>query len=136
LSVRTAKVTQDATLRSSRRRCADTTSFGLQIGRGKIRFPEDHHVFDLLEFAFEYVALPNAYGSHSYWGHSHYGFDQDKGREQFATEVNRVFERQGLAFELTHGEVTRIAPTGLQVALAQTVFRTGDTDLDRLLETW
>jgi hypothetical protein len=44
-------------------------------------------------------------------------------------------ERHGMAFELLHGEVTRIAPTGLQEALAQTVFKTGDSDLDRLLET-
>ena len=97
--------------------------------------PEDHYVFDLLEFAYEYVALPNAYDSHPYWGHSHYSYDQEAGRASFAEEVNRIFERQGLAFELAHGEVTRMAPSGLQEALAETVFRTGDADLDRLLET-
>jgi hypothetical protein len=40
-----------------------------------------------------------------------------------------------MAYELVHGEVARIAPTGLQEALAQAVFKTGDNDLDRLLET-
>lgn len=102
-------------------------------GQGQV--PEDHHVFDLVEFSYEYVALPNAYDFHSYWRHSHYTYDQDKGREQFAAEVNRIFERQGLAFELVNGEVTRIAPTGLQEALARTVFKTGDNILDQLLDT-
>jgi hypothetical protein len=97
--------------------------------------PEDHHVFDLLEFSYEYVSLPEAYGSHPYWGHSHYRYDQEKGREEFTAEVNRIFERQGLAFELAHGEVTRMAPSGLHEALAQATFRTGDNTLDQLLGT-
>ena len=97
--------------------------------------PVDHHAFDLLEFAYEYVALPNAYDSHSYWGHSHYTYDREAGRGRFTEDVNRIFERQGLAFEVAHGEVTRMAPTGLQEALAETVFKTGDADLDRFLET-
>jgi hypothetical protein len=46
-----------------------------------------------------------------------------------------LFERNGLAFELKQGEVTRMAPTGLQEALASTTFRTRDAELDRLLET-
>lgn len=36
---------------------------------------------------------------------------------------------------MKQGEVTRIAPTGLQEALATTVFKTGDKTLDQLLET-
>jgi hypothetical protein len=97
--------------------------------------PADANVFDLIEFSYEHVAMPDAFDSHSYWGHSHYTYDHEKGRETFTEDINRVFERQGLAFELVHGEVTRIAPTGLQEALAQTVFRTGDKALDQLLET-
>jgi hypothetical protein len=97
--------------------------------------PADPHIFDLIEFSYEHVALPEPYGFHSYWRHDHFNYDQEKGRAQFAEEINRVFERQGLAFELVHGEVTRIAPTGLQEALAETVFKSGDDDLDRLLET-
>jgi len=42
---------------------------------------------------------------------------------------------EGLAFELRNGEVTRMAPTGLQEVLASAVFTTGDFELDRLLET-
>jgi hypothetical protein len=108
---------------------------GDRYGSTAENFPADHQIFDLLEFAYEYVALPNAYDDHSYWGHSHFSYDQEKGREQFAAEVNRIFERNGLAFELTQGEIIRIAPAGLHEALAETIFKTGDPDLDRLLET-
>ncbi|MDP2899072.1 MAG: hypothetical protein Q8Q12_21250 [bacterium] len=98
-------------------------------------FPDDPQIFDLIEFSYEHVAIPEACGFHSYWRHDHYKYDQEKGRAKFTEDVNRVFERHGMAFELVQGEVTRIAPTGLQEALAETVFKTGDNDLDRLLET-
>ena len=49
--------------------------------------------------------------------------------------MNSLFEHNGMAFELKQGEVMRMAPTGLQEALAETIFRTGDKILDDLLET-
>lgn len=96
--------------------------------------PADSQVFDLLEFSYECVAEPKAGDFHSYFGHSHYSYDQDAGREKFSHDVNRIFERNGVAFELKHGEVVRLAPAVLHEALAQTVFRTGDQLLDGLLE--
>ena len=68
------------------------------------------------------------------WGHTHYSYNQEAGRTKFEGEVNRLFERNGLAFELKQGQVTRMAPTGLQEALAETVFHTGDKALNELLE--
>lgn len=53
----------------------------------------------------------------------------------FMSDINRVFERHGMAYDLTHGEVSRMAPSGLHEALAETLFKTGDAELDRLLET-
>lgn len=96
--------------------------------------PTDEQVFDLLEFSYEKIAEPQAKGPHSYFAHSHYSYSQQEGRVKFAEEVNRLFERNGMAFELMLGEVTRLAPTGLQEALAQAVFKTGDKELDELLE--
>jgi len=66
--------------------------------------------------------------------HSHYSYDQKAGRAKFEQDVNRIFERNGVAFDLKHGEVIRIAPTGLQEALAETVFHSGDSVLDEILE--
>jgi hypothetical protein len=98
-------------------------------------WPSDPQLFDLLEFLYEHAGLPTAYSHHSFFGHDHLSYDQEEGRAKFEQDINRFLERNGLAFELKHGELTRMAPTGLQEALATTVFATGDHDLDRLLET-
>ena len=96
--------------------------------------PDDGWIFDLLEFSYEFIAEAKDPSYHSYMSHSHYSYDRDTGREKFAHDVNRVFERNGMAFELTHGEVIRIAPAVLHETLAATVFQTGDPVLDELLE--
>jgi hypothetical protein len=97
--------------------------------------PTDPEIFDLIEFLYEYAALPQAYDFHSFFSHDHFKYDQAAGRERFAEDINRIFARNGMAFDLVGGEVTRMAPTGLQEALAETRFQTGDKDLDRLLES-
>jgi len=61
-------------------------------------------------------------------------YDQDAGRAQFAAEVNRLFERNGIAYQLHEGQVERLVPTVLQEVLVQAVFNTGDTTLDELLQ--
>lgn len=93
----------------------------------------DHQVFDLLEFAYEYISHPVSIGLHSYFQHHHYRYDQDAGRRQFAEEVNRLFERNGIAYQLHEGQVERLVPTVLQEVLLQQTFNTGDRLLDELL---
>lgn len=97
--------------------------------------PPDGQIFDVVEFAYEHVAEAKNPEFHSYWNHSHYAYDQERGQEKFAADVNRIFERNGQAFELTHGEISRVAPALLDNSLVQTLFRTGDVTLDELLET-
>lgn len=96
--------------------------------------PEDGRIFDLIEFSYEFIAEAKNPSYHSYMSHSHYSYDQDAGRDKFAHDVNRIFERNGMALELKDGELTRIAPAVLQESLAEAVFRTGDGVLDELLE--
>jgi hypothetical protein len=96
--------------------------------------PEDGHIFDLIEFSYEFIAEAKDPSYHSYMSHSHYSYDQESGRRVFTDDVNRMFERNGMAFELKHGEVTRIAPAVLHESLAEAVFHTGDGVLDGLLE--
>lgn len=53
--------------------------------------------------------------------------------QKFETEVNRIFERNGIAFELKLGEVTRVLTNSLQEALAAVaIFKTGDGKLDEM----
>jgi hypothetical protein len=94
----------------------------------------DHQVFDLLEFTYEHVALPISTGLHPYFQHHHYRYDRDLGRQQFAADVNRLFERNGIAFQLHDGQVERLVPTVLQEVLQQPVFNTGDQTLNELLQ--
>jgi hypothetical protein len=96
--------------------------------------PTDEDLFDLIEFTFENVAHASDPSDHSYFGHCHYDYDRDAGRARFEEDVNCIFERRGIAFKLERGEVVRIAPGVAQGAIAAALYRTGDQDLDRLLE--
>lgn len=96
--------------------------------------PADGQIFDLIEFAYEFTAEPKDPSYHSYMGHTHYSYDGETGRGTFAHDVNRIFERNGMAFELKDGEITRLAPAVLHESLAAAAFHTGDGLLDELLE--
>jgi hypothetical protein len=93
-------------------------------------------VLDLLEFCHRAVGRPIQGSSHPYFGHHHLTFDRDGGQADFRDSVERIFARNEMAYELgPNGEVVRLAPPVLREALAAGVFRTGDNELDTLLET-
>jgi len=97
--------------------------------------PTTFDVLDLIEFAYQKIAEPRQIGFHSFFAHYHLSFAQAEGRAAFREEINKIFERNGIAFELNEtGQVERVAPEGLREALAEAVFRTGDATLDHLLE--
>ena len=97
--------------------------------------PTTFEVLDLIEFAYEKIAEPRQGGFHPFFGHYHLHFAQAEGRAAFREEIHSIFERNGIAFELREtGQIERIAPEGLREALAEAVFRTGDSTLDQLLE--
>jgi hypothetical protein len=97
--------------------------------------PTTMEILDLIEFIQEKIAQPHSVGHHSYFNHSHLTFDQTAGQIRFRAEINRLFERNGIAFELRDtGRIERIAPEGLQEALSRAVFSTGDDVLNELLE--
>ena len=55
---------------------------------------------------------------------------------QFVTDVNVIFARNGIAFELTdEGQARRLLSQPLAEALSWTLFATGDEVTDQLLET-
>jgi len=97
--------------------------------------PTTLELLDLIEFAHEKIAEAHRAGHHGFFDHYHLVFDQDEGRARFRAEMNRIFERNGIAFELReNGQIERIAPEGLREALSQAVFNTGDDALNELLE--
>ena len=92
---------------------------------------------DLVEFCWRHVAQPEVQGPiHSYFGHAHFDFDRESGRATFREQINRIFARNGSAYELRDtGTVERLAPPVLRESLRAAIFRTGDDVLDGLLET-
>ena len=91
---------------------------------------------DIIEFCWRAVGKPIQLGYHDYHKHYHFNYDIEGGRQEIGEAVNRIFRRNGLAFELTGaGEIQRLAPLVLREALIQTVFATGNSDLDTMLES-
>src|SRR5262249_7951691 len=63
--------------------------------------PDTLAILDLLEFCARSVAAPIQRDFHSFFGHYHLNFDRDAGFANFVESVNRLFSRNGIAFELT-----------------------------------
>ncbi len=95
----------------------------------------DIQIFDLLEYSYEHVARPLPGGYHSFFSHTHHDYDEGSGRKQLEEEINRLFERNGIAFQLKDGQVERLVPSVLQEILVPTQFSTGDQVLNELLNT-
>jgi hypothetical protein len=99
------------------------------------RLPPTLAILDLIEFCYRHVAEPTEIDYHSYLRHSHLRFDQAAGRSVWLTEINGLFGRNGLAYELTpRGEVVRLGTPISTDAVRRAVFATGDTALDGLLD--
>ena len=93
-------------------------------------------ILDMIEFCWRVIGKPVQGSYHGYFSHHHLSFDVKAGRDEFRDAVNRILRRNGLAYELTSaGTISRLAPTVLREELASAHFRTGDAELDRLLET-
>ena len=95
----------------------------------------DSQMFDLIEYSYENIARPVPRDYHPFFSHHHYDYDQPGGRQTFAEEINRLFEHNGLAYQLRDGQVERLTTTVLQQVLTQTAFSTGDATLNDLLST-
>ena len=97
--------------------------------------PDTLAILDLLEFCARNVAKPIKGRFHSFFDHYHLSFEREEGLIEFVADVNRLFARNGIAFEMTdEGRINRLGPALLRDALAVASFHTGDLETDRLLE--
>lgn len=93
-------------------------------------------VLDLIEFCFRSTGKPVQADYHPHFKHYHLSFDQDEGKEALRKDINLIFARNGIAFDLqTDGTIERLAPEEIREALCSATFMTGDDDLNALLET-
>ncbi|MCP1121435.1 AbiJ-NTD4 domain-containing protein [Robbsia andropogonis] len=97
--------------------------------------PDTMQVLDFVEFVYAAVAQPILGKHHDYFNHHHLTFDQAAGQEEFRKTVNRIFARNGVAFEmLSAGRIVRVLPPVLGDDLKRITFRSGDRTLDNMLE--
>jgi hypothetical protein len=93
-------------------------------------------ILDFLEFCHEHVAKPIQGRYHQFFGLHHLSFDVTLGQGEFRQRVNRIFSRNGIAFELQNtGQASRLAPPVMSDILKGAIFRTGDQFLDSMLES-
>lgn len=94
-------------------------------------------VLDAVEFFWRIVSEPRLRRRHDYFAHEHLSrFDQRAGQERYRDAVNTLFRRNGHPYELReNGTAIRIGPPILSDLMANTTFRTGDGELDKLLST-
>ena len=98
--------------------------------------PSTLAILDLIEFCHRAVAKPVEGAWHPFFSHTHLSFQASEGQALFRDDINRILARNKLAFELKSvGRVERLATPVLGDALQVAGFRTGDGELDRLLES-
>ena len=100
--------------------------------------PDTDAVFDFLELCYSKIAkaiyMGSIYGICAYGRHLR--FDEQQGKKSFRNDINRIFEREKIAFELNEeGIITRIGAPIISDAIHDATFHTGDDDLDSMLET-
>ena len=97
--------------------------------------PDTLLILDFIELIYASVAKPIPGKHHDFFSHHHLTFDQQSGQEEFRATVNRIFSRNGVAFEmLSTGRIVRVLPPVLGEDLKRTIFRTGDRTLDNMLD--
>ena len=96
--------------------------------------PSTLSILDMIQFCWKCIGDPIPQDYHS--NHNHLQFDVDAGRVQFRADIGDIFRRNGIAYELTwDGRIKRVVPRVLHENLAQADFRTGDSQLDDLLNS-
>lgn len=105
---------------------------GLPLDRDNV--PSIEAALDLVEFMAQRVAKPDEQSWHSYYRHYELSFDAAAGRSAFRVDINQLFARTGVAFELGPDmRVVRLGPPEARQVLADLTPDTGDVTLDSII---
>lgn len=97
--------------------------------------PDTLNTLDFVQFCYRHVSRAVKGEYHDFFRHHHLSFNRKIGRDEFRDRINRIFSRNGIAFDLlADGNVTRLAPPVLAEVLRSPFRPTGDSTLDRLFE--
>ncbi len=97
--------------------------------------PSTLTILDFIEFCYGNVAKPIQGWYHPFYNHYHLNYNIEEGQEDYKNNINRIFARNCLAFELTKdGNIERLIPVEYQ-DMIKSNYSTGDSELDGLLNT-
>jgi hypothetical protein len=92
-------------------------------------------VLDFIEFCYHNLCDAISKGDyHEFFGHYHLTFkDTGESNKRFISEINSLFERNGIAFQLSHnGNINRVHPPEIS-NLASTYYKTKDSKINELI---
>lgn len=98
--------------------------------------PTTDTALDLVDFLVQRASEPIHVGKfHTFFGHYELRFDQEAGQDRVRDDINQLFQRNGVAYQIGAGFRTRrtVPIEGTTVVAAFVHPRTGDATLDRLL---
>ncbi|MDD9823648.1 MAG: hypothetical protein OXU43_00450 [Gammaproteobacteria bacterium] len=98
--------------------------------------PEILLILDAIEYVFRHIADPTLNDYHEYYRHQHYiRFDKHKGQSKFLEEINLLFARNNIAYELKNdGKIHRVLPPQLDELIQNTTqTRSGNETLDQMI---
>ncbi len=100
----------------------------------EINIPDYLSILDLIQFCYEHVAKPIQDSYHDFFKHYHLSFDQEEGKKEYRLKINRIFARNGLAYELDeNGNIIRLLPPVIDKLIDSSVLTTNDRLLNELL---
>ena len=98
--------------------------------------PSTLAILDFIEIIARNIGEPNQVCWHDFFSHHHLKLNREAGLKKFVEDINRIFSRNGLAYELSEGgAIERTVPAPMADLVKRTGYRTGDNDLDGLLDT-
>ncbi|WP_417794225.1 AbiJ-NTD4 domain-containing protein [Terasakiella pusilla] len=106
----------------------------LELPLRRDEVPEIGAIMDLIEFVAENIGEPDKGAWHDYYNHHHLSHDREAGLAKLVSVVNRLFNRNGMAYCINeHGRIERIGPGVLMGEIRSGFPETGEEGLDRLL---
>ena len=92
-------------------------------------------VMDMIEFCWRSVGRPEKQDYHSHFKHHHLTFDKESGKCEFRKIINRMFQRNRLAYKLTDdGYIERLLKAEVSY-IVRAQYQTNDAQMNEMLET-
>ncbi|MDI6619851.1 MAG: hypothetical protein QME45_14570 [Clostridiales bacterium] len=98
---------------------------------------DQYALLDFIEFCMENIKDYEQKDYHGYFSHYHFNFDTKgtKNKTMFCDKINRIFQRNGIAFNLTeNGEIRRVLPVELDRIIKKYCNKGSDIELNKLID--